>query len=124
VIACGMPPASLCTQGRRYSEEIRGAALATARAITSTAPASDASITSVDSVSWPVCMVWSQWSKISETQLPRHTTMISAAASWSSHPRIPPTNTPFRIRLQPAGRDFACIWPAYRFENKTFQMSS
>ena len=102
VIACGMPPASLQRQGISNSGQMRGAAVPTTRAITSTAPASDASITNVDSVSWPVCRVWSQWSKISETQLPTHTTMISAAASWSSHPRIPPTNTPFRPQAQPA----------------------
>jgi hypothetical protein len=102
VIACGMPPAWLRLNGGMHAEQTRGAALATTRAITSTAPASDASITSVDSVSWPVCIVWSQWSKISETQLPRHTTMISAAANWSSHPRIFSTNTPFRAQAQPA----------------------
>ena len=50
-MTCEMPPASPQTQGIGNNGQMRGAALATARAITSTAPASDASITRVDSVS-------------------------------------------------------------------------
>lgn len=107
-MTCRTPPASLQKQRRRNNVEMRGAALATARAITSTAPARDASITRIDSVSWPVCMVWSHWSKISETQLPRHTTRISAAASCSSHPRIHPYEYAFSSSSATAQRNLAC----------------